>query len=79
MMLPAIPSGEFIVKVQRPMATTERVPQALVYDEGRTFYTTIPLYLVKRIFPKDADKVYYYAMFVAGTLSLDREAPPQDW
>jgi hypothetical protein len=74
-----LPTGEVIVKIQRPLATTARVPEAFINTKGREFFTTVPYTLVRRLFPRGVDVVYYFATFAGSTLSLDREAPPQNW
>ncbi|MEJ7804358.1 MAG: hypothetical protein WKG03_00335 [Telluria sp.] len=70
---------EFIVKIQRPLTTSEPIPVALVYNEERTLDIAIPMVMMRGIFPKHDPKVYFYATFSAGQLALDRPAPTQNW
>lgn len=72
---------KFIVKVQRPLATssTEDAPQALIYDEYRSFQHLVPYEMVQYLFPNNEDKVYVWAKVNNKGLQIIEAAKPQSW
>jgi hypothetical protein len=75
-------ASRFIVKVQRPLASSERDPPALVYDETQSLLLFAPLTgIVAELLEGEPFKVYAYAQLEADgrTLRLLERAPAQDW
>lgn len=71
--------ARFIVKVQRPLASSEPDPPALVYDEAESFLAFVPMTPDVCRLLGDELKVYAYAYREGGTLHLDGRAPAQPW
>lgn len=67
-----------IVKLQWPITTTEDVPQILIYNQDRSFWSTYPAKGYKKIF-KNRLKFYCHAKFKNGELILGKEVRNQDW
>ena len=48
-----------IVKIQRPLFTTEPQPMALVYNRGRSFVREMPMKGIETLFDDGSQKVYH--------------------
>jgi hypothetical protein len=72
-------SGLFIVKVQRPLASSEADPPALVYNQDRTLIEFFPFDQALREAMGGDLKQYWWAYLQAGILYLERIAPEQEW
>lgn len=70
-----------IVKIQRPLMTTEGTPPALIYNRSRNIYTQVPFTSVEVLFEPDELKIYVKAhLDKDGQLSLGRKLRPNfDW
>lgn len=69
-----------IIKIQRPLNTTERVPQALIYDKSRSIQVMIDLDVVAHLFLNGEVKVYHYARLnKEKKLVIGTRAPFQPW
>lgn len=69
-----------IIKIQRPLSTTEDEPQALIYDKSRNIQVMIDLKLVRHLFLSNEVKVYHYArMNKEKKLVIGTRAPFQPW
>lgn len=69
----------FIVKVQRPLSSTEADPGALVYDREREVLGFAPMNRAVRALLGDELKVYAWARFEGEKLRISGRAPWQDW
>ncbi len=73
-----------IVKVQMPLASTDRSAQALVYDEERRFRELVPVSATLRAKMAGRAKAYFEAERVTlddgrETVEIGEEAPWQEW
>lgn len=68
-----------IVKVQLPLASNESQPQALVYDEGRSFTRTIPVTRDLRKKMAGAVKKFFYATLDGEKIEIGAAASFQGW
>ena len=66
-------------KIQRPIVTTHKIPQALVYNETRTIRKEIPLSDVEHLFANGELKVYYSGTYANGAFDFLDQLPGQDW
>ena len=69
----------FIVKVQRPLASTAADPDALVYDRGRDVLGFAPMDHAMCALLGDELKVYAWAWFEGRWLKIGGRAPWQEW
>jgi len=75
-------ASRFIVKVQRPLASSEPDPPALVYDQTESLLMFAPMVgAVAAALEGEPFKVYMWAQLEADgrTLRLLERAPAQDW
>ena len=69
-----------IVKIQRPLFTTEERPMALVYNRGRKFYAQMPFTPeIAGLFEDGSLKVYHHAKEKRGKLLIGERVPEQDF
>lgn len=68
-----------IVKVQRPLGSSEADPPALVYDRGRTFQRFIPLSPAVLALLGDRPNAYCEATIEGGDLVLGARVADQAW
>ncbi len=68
-----------IVKIQRPLMTTESVPQALIYNRSRSFEQMIPFTEVECLFSGTELKIFCKARLDDDKLVIGRKLNPQDW
>jgi hypothetical protein len=68
-----------IIKIQKPIVTTEEVPQALIYDRDRTVQLTVPFTDVEELFGPFQLKVYARAKIKGKNLVIQDVVPDQDW
>lgn len=70
-----------IVKIQRPLGSTDPEPKYLVYSQDRSIYALLPdVPAVAALFRGGAMKVYHHAeLEFDGTLRIEQRAPDQDW
>lgn len=68
-----------IVKIQRPLESTEVKPPALVYDKDRLIYSYVDFTpeLAKAMGPKL--KVYCEIEIHEGQIHIIKEVPPENW
>lgn len=66
-----------IVKIQRPFATTEEVPMALIYNETRSVKLTAPFSDVEMLFNGRETKAYCRAKIENDHLIIGRKIRPQ--
>jgi hypothetical protein len=68
-----------IVKVQLSITTTEKLPQVLVYNEGKHLHYQGPA--TKEIERALGGKLkkYFYATLLEGQFVIGKPAPEQDW
>jgi hypothetical protein len=68
-----------IVKIQRPLFTTEKGELALIYNRDRTFETIVPFEEVEQLFEAGINKVYAHAHLEGTDLHINDWAPDQPW
>ena len=74
-----------IVKIQRPLIFPQgEHPQALVYNEDRSFYALMPFYQCEGLFlppyaPKGTLKVYHECELIGTELHIGERVEEQDW
>ena len=68
-----------IVKVQRPLGSSDANPPALVYDRGRAFQRMVPLSAEVLALLGDRPKVYCEASVEAGQLVFGAVVADQAW
>lgn len=68
-----------IVKIQRPLMTTESEPMALIYNQDRSIQTQQSFYDVAPLFDREELKVYHYAKMKGTILQIGERAPDQVW
>jgi hypothetical protein len=68
-----------IVKVQLPLVTTDPDPYALVYDRSRELQAMVPVTPELLAGMGGEVKCFFYAEVSDDGLTLDRQAPFQDW
>lgn len=71
-----------IVKVQRPLASTEADAPWMIYDKGRervymTNGSNVPAFF--RALMGDDYKAFFYATLTADEYQITSRAPEQDW
>lgn len=72
-------TGTFIVKVQVPLATSEEVPAALLYNKDRHVQAMVPVTDELLASMAGEKKKFFYARMVGTIINIDGEAPCQDW
>lgn len=69
-----------IVKIQRPLASTDPNPQALVYNRGRGFQRFMPMTPeIEALFTNGELKVYHVAKQKGAKLLIGERVPAQDF
>ena len=68
-----------IVKIQRPLMTTESVPQALIYNRSRSVQQMVPFGEVEYLFSRSELKIFCKARLDDDKLVIGRKLNPQDW
>jgi hypothetical protein len=68
-----------IVKVQLPLDSDERTPQALVYDEGHAIVRTVPITASLRKKMAGAMKKFFYATIEGDAVRIGAAAAWQNW
>lgn len=69
-----------IVKIQRPLASTEPNPPALVYNEDRSVTLHMPITPeLKHLFQGGELKVYHKATIEGDKLMIGRRVQNPDW
>lgn len=69
-----------IVKIQRPLFTTEERPMALVYNRGRAFQAQMPFTPeIAELFADGSLKVYHHAKSKRGKLLIGERVEEQDF
>ena len=69
-----------IIKVQRPLFTTEPNPQVLVYNQDRSICQQFPFTEeLQELFRDDVLKLYFEATIRNGELTLVNNIEQQDW
>lgn len=69
-----------IVKIQKPLATNEILPQALIYNKNRNVTLFLPFEQVQKLFREGELKVYHNAHINdAGELVIEERVRDQDW
>jgi hypothetical protein len=69
-----------IIKVQRPLHTTEPNPQVLVYNQDRSILQQFPFTEeLQELFRDDVLKLYFEATLRRGELTLVKNIEQQDW
>lgn len=68
-----------IVKVQRPLGSSEGDPPALVYDRDRTLHRLMPMSPEVETALAGANKVFCEASIVGGELRLGRRVADPGW
>lgn len=69
-----------IVKIQVPIATTERLPLALIYDESRAVEFQVPITSEILFIMKGRPKAFFHATSEEdGAFVVGEEVPEQNW
>lgn len=72
--------AKHIIKVQRPLHTTEPHPQVLVYNQDRSILQQFPFTEeLQELFRDDVLKLYFEATLRNGELTLVNNIEQQDW
>lgn len=69
-----------IVKIQRPLMSSEPEPKVLVYNRGRSFYAQLPFTsAIAALFDDGSLKVYHRAKVKGSTLLIGERVKDQDF
>lgn len=69
-----------IVKIQRPLISTEAQPKALVYNRGRSFEAQMPFTPdIEQLFSDGSLKVYHHAKTRGRKLLIGERVEEQDF
>lgn len=69
----------FVVKIQRPLATNEHPPQALIYDKHRRHTVQVPFSTVASFFHPEELKVYCLAKMVGTVMHILHKTTARGW
>jgi hypothetical protein len=69
-----------IVKIQRPIVSSEEVPKALVYNRGRKFEAFMPMTSdIEGLFGEGEYKVYHKVKVKRGIIFIGERVADQDF
>jgi hypothetical protein len=68
-----------IFKIQKPISSTEEIPEALIYNQSRSIFFQRPFSEVAELFEKNELKIYVRGKVINNILHIDRKLRPRDW
>ena len=71
--------GECVVKLQRPLASNDRNPPVMMYNEDRTLMDHLEYKFIAHVFSDGSEKIYALAKVFERGIEIIKRVEDQPW